>query len=113
MSGTASGAAQTIFDALAAQARRSFAGVVGDVEKDVIPTMAMLAQNLVVIGGRLASGEYTKQDAQDELDAQVDAAASVIVRFANEVLAQIQALLNALLAAVAEAVNHALGVPLL
>ncbi|HEX3346776.1 MAG TPA: hypothetical protein VHS58_01585 [Acetobacteraceae bacterium] len=109
----AASAANTIFDALSTQARVSFAGVVGDVERDVIPTMAMLAQNLVVIGARRADGTYSAQDAADELEAQVDAAASVIVRFANEVLAQIQALLNALLAAVKSVVNAALPISVL
>jgi len=108
-----SSAAKTIFDELSTRARSSFGNVVSDIEKDVIPTMAMLSQNLVVIGGRLATGDYTQQDADDEIAAQVDAAASVIVRFANEVLAQIQGILNAILSAAAEVVNGALGVALL
>jgi len=102
-----------IFDELSTRARSSFGNVVSDIDKDVSPTMAMLSQNLVVIGRRLATGDYTKQDADDEIEAQVYAAASVIVRFANEVLTQIQAMLNAILSAAAAVVNRAVGVALL
>jgi hypothetical protein len=105
-------AAKTIFDALSGQAHISFANIVKDVEKDVIPTLAMLAQNLVVIGQRRAKGDYDDQDVADELEATVNAAASVIVRFASDVLAEIQALLNALLDAVKTIVNAALPVPI-
>lgn len=106
-------AAKTILDALSTQAKASFSGVIGDIDKDVIPTMAMLAQNLAIVGARLESGEYQQQDAADEIAAQVDAAASVLVRFTNEVLSEIQALLNALLNAVSGVVNKAVGVALL
>ena len=102
-----------IYKALVAQARISFHDVVEDVEQHVVPSMASLAQNLVTIGSRQQDGTYTAVRAQIELDAQADATASVIVRFANDVLKAIQDLVNAVLAAVATVVNKALGVALL
>lgn len=106
-------AVTTIFNALAQQSRESFTGIVEDVELHVVPTMSSIAHNLVVIGSRLAAGIYTKEIADVELDAQIDAAASVIVRFANRVLKEIQDIINAVLAAVRSVVNTALNVALL
>jgi hypothetical protein len=106
-------ALQDILTALTGQARISFKDVVADIDQHVIPTMASIAQNLVVIGGRLASGLYDQRTADVEVAAQIDAAASVIVRFANGVLKQIQDIINAVLGAVRDVVNTALGVAVL
>jgi hypothetical protein len=104
---------QTIFDAVTAQSRISFQGLVADIEQNVVPTMASISHSLVVIGTRLANGTYTKDIADAEVAGQVEAAASVINRFANAVLKAVQDIINALLAAVASVVNGALGVRLL
>jgi hypothetical protein len=106
-------ALQDILDALTAQARVSFADVVADVDQHVAPTMALIAHNLVVIGSRLADRTYDEDIANAELTAQVNAAASVIVRFANQILRQIEIIINATLNAVRTVVNRALGVALL
>jgi hypothetical protein len=106
-------ALQDILVALTTQAKTSFANVVADVDQHVIPTMAAIAHSLVVIGGRLADGTYTKDIADVEVAAQTDAAASVIVRFANRVLKEVQDIINAVLSAVRTVVNNALGVALL
>jgi hypothetical protein len=106
-------ALQDILGALTTQAKTSFADVVTDIDQHVIPAMASIAHSLVVIGGRLADGTYTKDIADVEIAAQVDAAASVIVRFANAVLRQIQDIINAVLDAVSTVINNALGVALL
>src|SRR5207237_7447043 len=79
-------AADQIFSALVQQSQTSFHGVVQDIDQHVIPTMASIARSLAVIGGRLADGTYTKHIADVEVAAQIDAAASVIVRFANRIL---------------------------
>ncbi len=104
---------KTISDALTKQAKKSFEGVVNDIEQHVLPTMAHLARGLVVIGFRLKDGTYTEEIAAVERDALVDAASAVLVRFANRVLKEVQDILNALLEAVAGVVNKALGVSLL
>src|ERR1700760_4888660 len=106
-------AADQIFSALAQQSRTSFQGVVQDIEQHVIPTMASIARSLAVIGGRLADGTYTPDIADVEVAAQIDAAAAVIVRFANRILKEIQDTINAVLSAVRDVVNTALGVALL
>jgi hypothetical protein len=104
---------QTIFNATAAQARTSFRGIVADIEQNVVPTMASISHSLVIIGTRLANGTYTKDIADVEVAGQIEAAASVIIRFANAVLKAVQGVINALLAAVAGVVNGVLGVGLL
>jgi hypothetical protein len=106
-------AVQDIFTALTSQAKVSFTNVVADFDQHVIPAMASIAHSLVVIGGRLADGTYTKSIADVEVAAQVDAAASVIVRFANQILKEVQDIINAVLSAVRNVVNTALGVALL
>ena len=102
-----------ILSALTTQAQASFATVVTDINQHVLPTMASIAHSLVVIGGRLADGTYTRDIADVEIAAQVDAAASVIVRFANALLKQVQDIINAVLSAVKDVVNAAVGVALL
>jgi hypothetical protein len=104
---------QDILDALTVQARVSFTDVVDDINQHVIPTMAAIAHSLVVIGGRLADGTYTQDIANVEVDAQIDAAASVVVRFAHKILTEVQEILDAVLNAVSIVVNKALGVALL
>ena len=104
---------KTINDALSKQAKKSFEEVVTDIEQHVLPTMASLAAGFVVIGDRLREGIYTDGIAQEEKEALIDAACAVIVRFANRILKEIQDILNALLDAVAQVVNGALGVKLL
>jgi hypothetical protein len=104
---------QDILGALTKQARASFSDAVGDINQHVIPTMATIAHNLVLIGGRLADKTYTKNIADVEVDAQIYAAASVIVGFTNKILMEVQEILNAVLNAVSIVVNRALGVALL
>jgi hypothetical protein len=106
-------AADKILTALVEQSRISFQGVVQDVEQHVIPTMALIARSLAVIGGRLKDGTYTKEIADVEVAAQLDAAASVIVRFANRILKEIQEIINAVIDAVKQVVNAAVKVALL
>ena len=102
-----------ILKALTTQARISFTNVVTDIDQHVVPTMASIAHSLVVIGSRLENRTYTKDIADVEVAAQIDAAASVIVRFANAVLKQIQDIINAVLNAARAVVNAAVGVELL
>ncbi|MGE0226159.1 MAG: hypothetical protein AB7S57_23025 [Acetobacteraceae bacterium] len=102
-----------IFRALVAQSRASFKDIVTDIDQHVIPTMASIARSLVVIGGRFADGTYTKDIADIEIAAQVDAAASVIVRFANALLRRIQDIINAVLTAIRTVVNDSIGIILL
>jgi hypothetical protein len=104
---------QVVFKAVTAQARTSFQGIVADIEQNVVPTMASISHSLLIIGTRLANGTYTKDIADAEVAGQGEAAASVIIRFANATLKAVQDIMNALLAAVAGVVNGALGVRLL
>ena len=106
-------AADQIFFALAQQSQSSFQGVVQDIEQHVIPTMASIARSLAVIGGRLADGTYTPEIADDEVAAQIDAAAAVIVRFANRVLKEIQDIINAVINAVKHVINAAVQTALI
>ncbi len=110
---TVASAANRILAALIAQSRVSFQGVVDDFDQHVVPTMASIARSLAVIGGRLADRTYTKEIADVEVAAQLDAAAAVIVRFANKVLKEVQDLINAVVDAVRQAVNAAVGIALL
>lgn len=104
---------QTVFKAVTAQARTSFKGVVVDVEQNVVPSMAAISHSLIIIGMRLSNDTYTKDIADVEVAGQIEAAASVIIRFANAVFKAVQDIINGLLAAVAGVVNGALGVILL
>ena len=106
-------AADEIFSALSNESRLAFQGVVQDIDQHVLPTMALIARSLAVIGSRLADGTFTKDIAEVEVDAQLDAAAAVIVRFANQLLKAVQDLLNAVVTAVREVVNAAVGVALI
>jgi hypothetical protein len=106
-------AADQIFSALAQQSRSSFQGVVQDIEQHVIPTMASIARSLAVIGGRLADGTYTPDIADVEVAAQIDAAAAVIVRFANLILQEIQDIINAVIDAVKLVINAAVQTALI
>src|SRR5438045_3216165 len=106
-------AADHIFSALAQQSRTSFQGVVQDIDQHVIPTMSLIARSLAVIGGRLADGTYTKDIADVEVAAQIDAAAAVIVRFANRVLKEIQDIINAVINAAKQAINAAVQTTLI
>lgn len=106
-------AAGNILNALIQQSRTSFAGVVDDIDQHVVPTMASIARSLAVIGGRLKDGTFTKEIADVEVAAQLDAAASVIVRFANRILKEIQDIINAVVDAVKHVVNAAVQVALL
>jgi hypothetical protein len=110
---SADAAVNTIFNALSHQAAISFKGVTTDIEQHVLPTMAAIARSLVVIGIRLKDGTYDQEIARVEVDAQIDAAAAVLVRFANRVLKEIEDLINAVLDAVRGVVNQAVGVALL
>jgi hypothetical protein len=105
-------ATRKILAALTGQAELSFRGVVADIEQHVIPTMASIARSLAVTGGRLADGTFTKDIADVEVAALLDAAASVIVRFANRVLKEIQDIINAVIGAVRDVINTAVGVAL-
>lgn len=107
------GAADKILVALIGQSRISFQGVVDDIDQHVIPTMASIARSLAVIGSRLADRIYTKEIADVAVAAQLDAAAAVIVRFANKVLKEAQDVINAAIDAVREEVNAAVRVALL
>ena len=107
------GAADKILTALIDQSRVSFKGIVEDVDQHVLPTMASIARSLAVIGSRLADGTYTKEIAYVEIAAQLDAAAAVIVRFANKILKEVQDVINAVINAVREVVNTAVKVALL
>jgi formiminotetrahydrofolate cyclodeaminase len=104
---------KAIYDALSKQAAISFDGVVSDVEQHVLPTMAAIARGLVVIGTRLKEGIYDEEIARVEIDAQIDAMAAVLVRFANRILKEVQDIINAVLDAARVAINGALGVALL
>ncbi len=104
---------KSIYDALAKQAGTSFKDIVADFERHVLPTMASIAAGLVVIGARLKEGVYTDEIAGAEVDALVDAAASVLVRYANRILKEVQDIINAVLEAVRAAINGALGVALI
>lgn len=106
-------AATDIFNALANQSRTSFAAVVSDIDKHVLPTMAMIAQNLATIGTQLAADRISKTTADLEIQMQKNAAAAVLVGFANTTLKNIEDILNAVLSAVRTAVNTAVGVALL
>jgi hypothetical protein len=106
-------AADQIFSALVQQSRISFQGVVQDIDLHVVPTMASIARNLAVIGGRLADGTYTKDIADVEVSAQIDAAAAVIVRFANRILKEIQDIINAVIDAVKHVINAAVQTALI
>ena len=100
-------AADQILSALVQQSRISFQGAVQDIDQHVIPTMAYIARSLAVIGGRLADGTYTKDIADVEVAAQIEAAAAVIVRFANRILKEIQDLINVVIDAVKDVINAA------
>jgi hypothetical protein len=106
-------AADQIFSALAQQSRTSFQGVVQDIDQHVIPTMSLIGQSLAVIGGRLADGTYTEAIAEVEVAAQIDAAAAVIVRFANRILKEIQDIINAVIEAVKQVINTAVQTTLI
>jgi hypothetical protein len=106
-------AADQIFSALVQQSRTSFQGVVQDIDQHVIPTMASIARSLAVIGGRLADGTYTRDIADVEVAAQIDAAAAVIVRFANRILKEIQDIINAVIDAVKHVINAAVQTALI
>jgi hypothetical protein len=106
-------AADQIFSALAQQSRTSFQGVVQDIEQHVIPTIALIARSLAVIGVRRANGTYTPDIADVEVAAQIDAAASVIVRFANRILKEIQDIINAVIDAVKLVINAAVQTALI
>jgi hypothetical protein len=106
-------AADQIFSALVQQSQTSFQGIVQDIDQHVIPTMASIARSLAVIGGRLADGTYTKDIADVEVAAQIDAAAAVIVRFANRMLKEIQDIINAVIDAVKQVINAAVQAALI
>jgi hypothetical protein len=106
-------AADQIFSALVRQSQTSFQGVVQDIDQHVIPTMAAIARSLAVIGGRLADETYTKDIADVEVAAQLDAAAAVIVRFANRILKEIQDIINAVIDAVKDVINAAVQTALI
>ncbi len=106
-------AAAEIFKALSDQSRASFSTVVSDIDTHVLPTMAMIAQNLATIGLQLADNKIDKEMADIEVKMQIDAAASVLVGFANTTLKGIQDILNVVLDAVKGAVNTAVGITLL
>ncbi|HTW29393.1 MAG TPA: hypothetical protein VME92_19870 [Acetobacteraceae bacterium] len=105
--------AADILKVLEPQARSSFAGLVRDVETHVLPSMAMIAQSLATVGAQRVAGTISEELASLEIDGLRDAAASVIVGFANTTLQQVQAVLNAVLAAVAASVNRLVGIALL
>jgi threonine dehydrogenase-like Zn-dependent dehydrogenase len=106
-------AADQIFSALVQQSRTAFLGVVQDLDQHVIPTMASIARSLAVIGGRLADGTYTPEIADVEVAGQIDAAAAVIVRFANRILREIQDIINAVIDAVKQVINTAVRTTLI
>lgn len=106
-------AADQIFSALVQQSQTSFQGVVQDIDQHVIPTMSLIARSLAVIGGRLEDGTFTKDIADVEVAAQIDAAAAVIVRFANRILKEIQDIINAVISAVKQVINAAVQTTLI
>jgi hypothetical protein len=105
--------ADQIFSALVQQSRTSFQGVVQDIDQHVIQTLASIARSLAVIGGRRADGTYTRDIADVEVAAQIDAAAAVIVRFANRIMKEIQDIINAVIYAVKHVIKAAVQTALI
>jgi hypothetical protein len=103
-----------LFKVLSDQAKVSFKGVAVEFDKGVLPAMASLAQNLVTIQELKATNNaYTNEMALADFQEQLDAAASVLIRFANATLLAVQNVLNALISAVATILNKLVGFPLI
>jgi len=110
---TVGDAAATIFDALVSESETALKDVVSDLQTHVVQTMAMLARSLATIGLDRADYVITEDMANIEVRMAIRAAASVIVGFANETLLGIERIINAVLGAIKQVVNTAVGVAVL
>jgi hypothetical protein len=103
-----------LFKVLSDQAKISFKGIVVEFDKGVLPAMASLAQNLVTIQElKSTNNAYTDEMARADFQEQLDAVATVLIRFANATLLAVQNVLNALISAAGSVLNKLVGFPLI
>jgi hypothetical protein len=85
----------------------------GDIEQFVIPHLQDIAIQVASIVQKRQSGIYSDETAKDLLDSEVDAIETIIETVQTLLVLEVQAILNAIMSALAKAVNAAVGVALI
>jgi hypothetical protein len=85
----------------------------GDVQTFVVPHLRDIAVQVASILQKYKDGIYTDVTAKDLLDSESDAIKTIIETITTLVVFEVQTILNAIMKALATAVNAAVGIVLL
>ena len=94
-------------------AEGAFSGSWSEVKSYTVPELEKIASTIVSIEANVAAGRYTQDTANLILRMQVRSTEAIIVATTGLLLLQVEKALNAILGAVADVVNKAVGFPLI
>lgn len=105
--------AESLLETMVSAAEGAFAGSWNEIESYTVPELEKVASTIASIEANVAAGRYTQETADLILRMQVRSAQSIIVATTGLVLLQVERALNAVLAAIADVVNKAVGFSLI
>lgn len=103
----------SLLGTMVSAAEGAFSGSWSDIESYATPELQKIASTIVSIEANVAAGHYTQETANLILRMQVRSAEAIIVATTGLLLLQVEKALNAVLAAIGDVVNKAVGFPLI
>lgn len=103
----------TLVETMVSAAEGAFTGSWNEVKSYTVPELEKIASTIVSIEANVAAGRYTQDTANLILRMQVRSTEAIIVATTGLVLLQVENAINAILAAIADVVNKAVGFPLI
>lgn len=103
----------SLLSAMVSAAEGAFAGSWSDIKSYAVPELEKIASTIVSIEANVAAGRYTQETANLILRMQLRSTQAIIVATTGLLLLQVEKALNAILGAIADVVNTALGFPLI
>jgi hypothetical protein len=94
-------------------AEGAFAGTWQEIKTYTVPELEKIASTIVSIEANVVDGNYTRDVANLILRMQLRATQSVIVATTGLILLQVERALNAIMSAISDVVNSAIGFPLI
>jgi hypothetical protein len=94
-------------------AESAFAGTWQEIKTYTVPELEKIASTIVSIEANVVAGNYTRDVANLILRMQLRATQSVIVATTGLILLQVERALNAIMSAISDVVNSAIGFPLI
>lgn len=106
-------AVDNLLSQMVAAAEGAFKGSWNDIKAYTVPELEKVASTIVSIEANVATGRYTQDTANLILRMQVRSTEAIIVATTGLLLLQVEDALNAILGAIADVVNKAVGFPLI